>query len=537
MTVLLIDNYDSFTFNLMHLLAAEGLEVEVVRNDAITADEIKARRPQAVVISPGPCTPSEAGVSLDILKHADGLPILGVCLGHQAIGQVFGGEIVRTTPMHGKIDLIEHEARGLFHGFNRPIWATRYHSLTIRPETLPDCLDVTARTRDGVIMAVSHKTKCIHGVQFHPESIATENGALMVRNFLKMARGEKQSAPLQISETIDLKPYVVRVSRGEQLSFDEMSDAMALIIEGAASEAQIGAFLTSLHLRGETADELAGAVSAIRARCKPVSAPKGAIDIVGTGGDGSHSLNISTASAIVVAACGVAVAKHGNRSVSSKSGAADVLEELGLNLEAKDTQLQNSFAASGFAFLFAPLHHKAMAKVVPVRRQLGVPTLFNLMGPLLNPANVCHALIGVNSYHWLQPFAEVFGRLGGARCWVVHGEDGYDELSLSAPTDVVEYRDGAIKRFKLTPLDAGLRFHGKTALKGGTARENACALQEVLAGKKDAYRDAVAYNAGAALVIAGKAEHIRAGAEMALAAIDTQKAIAVLNNAMTASKT
>ncbi len=537
MTVLLIDNYDSFTFNLMHLLAAEGLDVDVVRNDAITVDDIKTRAPEAVVISPGPCSPSEAGVSLDILKHAGDLPVLGVCLGHQAIGQVFGGDVVPTTPMHGKIDLIEHDARGLFHGFNRPFWATRYHSLTIKPETLPDCLEVTARTRDGVIMAVSHKTKCIHGVQFHPESIATEHGALMVRNFLKMARGEKQASPLQISETLDLKPYVVRVARGEQLSFDEMQDAMNLVMEGAASEAQIGAFLTGLHLRGETADELAGAVSAIRAKCKIVYAPKGAIDIVGTGGDGSHSLNISTASAIVVAACGVPVAKHGNRSVSSKSGAADVLEELGFNLDASDAQLQNSFTQAGFAFLFAPLHHKAIAKVVPVRRQLGVPTLFNLMGPLLNPANVGYALIGVNSYQWLQPFAEVFGRLGGQRCWVVHGEDGYDELSLSTPTDVVEYKNGVVSRFKITPQSAGLNFHGKTALKGGTAKENAQAIQDVLAGKMGAYRDAIAYNAGAALVIAGEAENIQTGAEMALGAIDTMKALETLNAAIYASKT
>lgn len=526
MSILLIDNYDSFTFNLMHLIGMQGVEVNVVRNDAMTVDDIIAMKPEAIVISPGPCTPDEAGISLELISKAGAqIPILGVCLGHQAIGQAYGGKIVRTTPLHGKTDLIEHNGRGLFHGLNRAIWATRYHSLTVEGETLPAELEVTARARDGVIMAFSHKEHCVHGVQFHPESIATEQGALLISNFLKLARRENfisvQGAPSQTG----MKPYLAKVVQGDSLTQSETGAAFDLIMDGEATPAQIGAFLTALRLRGETPDELAGAVASVRARCKPVRAPDNAMDIVGTGGDASHSLNISTATALVVAACGVPVAKHGNRSVSSRSGAADVLEALGLNLEPTLDAVETSLKNNNFAFLFAPRHHEAIARVVPVRRELGVPTLFNLLGPLVNPANVKYALMGVNAPRWLEPFADVFGRLGGTKAWIVHGDDGFDEISLSGPTQVVEWDNGRIRKFSLTPEDAGVARHNTGALKGGDAKTNANALLEMLQGKAGAYRNAVALNAAAALMIAGKAKDLREGAMLALDAIDSASAL------------
>ncbi len=536
MTVLLLDNYDSFTFNLAHMLGVAGVEVDVRRNDALSADDVLAMNPEAIVISPGPCTPKEAGITLELIeKAAAHIPILGVCLGHQAIGQVFGGKIVRQAPMHGKTDLIEHGGRGLFHGLNAAIWATRYHSLVVEPEDLPEELEITARTRDGLIMGLQHKTYCVHGVQFHPESIATEHGARLIGNFLRLAKRERLAEAVVAPVTTEMKSFIAKAS-DEPLSQDEAHTVFDIIMQGKATQAQIAGLLTALHLRGETAEELTGAAISVRACCQRIDAPENAIDIVGTGGDGSNSLNISTAAALVTAACGVPVAKHGNRSVSSRCGSADVLEKLGINIEAPFEAIAHSIKKANFGFMFAPLYHQAIKHVMPVRRELGMPTIFNLIGPLANPAFVKYALIGVNAERWLDIFADVFGRLGGIRAWIVHGHAGLDEISVSGPTEVVEFDAGKTRRFTLTPEDAGLARHPARELRGGDAAENAGFLRALLDGKHSAYRDAVVLNAAAALVIAGKARDLREGAAHAARVLDNKAAASTLEKIATLSK-
>ncbi|MES2906054.1 MAG: anthranilate phosphoribosyltransferase [Pseudomonadota bacterium] len=537
MTVLLIDNYDSFTFNLVHMLGMAGADVKVVRNDEMSVDEAVAMKPEAIVISPGPCTPNEAGISMELIrKAAPHIPVLGVCLGHQAIGQVFGGKVIRTTPVHGKTDLIEHDGKGLFHGLNRALWATRYHSLIVEEDTLPDELQVTARTRDGLIMALSHKTHCVHGVQFHPESIATEQGAVLMQNFLRLAREEVMAPVATPPLQTGMKPFIVKASRSEPLTQDEAHAAFDMIMQGEATPAQISSFLTALRVRGETADELAGAIESVRAKCLNVEAPAGAVDIVGTGGDATHSLNISTTTALLVAACGVPVAKHGNRSVSSRSGAADVLEALGVNIELSPEAVAQSIRKTNFGFMFAPLHHQAIMQVVPVRREIGIPTLFNLMGPLANPARVKHALIGVNHERWLEPFADVFARLGGETAWIVHGSDGFDEISISAPTSIVELKNGKTRRFEVTPEDAGLQRHPSGQLQGGDAAENAGRLRALFAGEKGAYRDAVLLNAAATLIVAQRVKTLQEGVAMSQAALESGKATQTLDAIIAFSK-
>jgi anthranilate synthase/phosphoribosyltransferase len=537
MTVLLIDNYDSFTFNLAHMLGMAGAEVSVHRNDALSADDALAMQPEAIVISPGPCTPNEAGISLELVKKAASkIPILGVCLGHQAIGQAFGGKIVRTAPMHGKTDLIEHEARGLFHGLNSAIWATRYHSLIVDEKTLPTDLQVTARTRDGLIMALSHKTYNVHGVQFHPESIATEQGALLLRNFLKLAKREQMSAPAIPTAKNEMKPFIMKATGGEPLSQKEARAAFDLIMQGQATPAQVSALLTALRMRGETAEELAGAVESVRVCCTRVHAPADAIDIVGTGGDSSNSLNISTTAALVAASCSVSVAKHGNRSVSSSSGSADILEALGVNIETTPEQIARSIAEVKFGFMFAPRHHPAVMQVMPVRRELGIPTLFNLTGPLASPAYVKRALIGVNAPRLLEIFADVFGRLGNEKAWIVHGHDGLDEISVSAPTDVVEYDQGKTRSFTIAPEEAGLKRSASGSLRGEDAISNAACLRKLFDGERGAYHDAVVLNAGAAILIAGKVKDLRSGVQMAAKSIASGAAARTLEKVISLSR-
>jgi len=322
----------------------------------------------------------------------------------------------------------------------------------------------------------------------------------------------------------DLKATIGKVAAGEKLSHDEARDAFDVIMSGEATPVQIGAFLTALRLRGETVDEIAGAVATMRAKMVPVVAPAGAIDVVGTGGDASGSYNISTASAFVVAGAGVPVAKHGNRALSSKSGAADTLAALGVKIDLPPERIRACIAEAGIGFMFAPAHHSAMRHVGPARAELGFRTVFNLIGPLSNPASVKHYLLGVFSADWLEPLANVLGSLGAETAWVVHGEGGLDEMSPGGVTQVAELKDGKVTLFTVTPQTAGLASHPIEAIKGGDAAHNAEALRAVLAGEKNAYRDTVLLNAGAALVVAGKAADLKSGAALAAASIDEGKA-------------
>ena len=317
-----------------------------------------------------------------------------------------------------------------------------------------------------------------------------------------------------------LKPLIAKAVDGP-LTRAQAEAAFAAIMEGEATPAQIGGFLMILRTRGETVDEYAAAASVMRAKCVKVHAPEGAMDIVGTGGDGKGTLNISTATAFVVAGAGVVVAKHGNRNLSSKSGAADALTELGVNVMVGADVVERALREVGIGFMMAPMHHPAVRHVMPARSELGTRTIFNILGPLTNPASVRRQLTGAYSRAVIRPMAETLAALGSDRAWLVHGADGTDEMSIAGETFVVELRDGQIMEFSIHPEMAGLPAHPFSALEGGAPAENAAALRALLGGARSAYRDAVLLNAAAALVIADKARDLAEGVEMAAASIDS----------------
>jgi len=315
--------------------------------------------------------------------------------------------------------------------------------------------------------------------------------------------------------------FIAKVAEGQSLTADEAMEAFAIMMSGEASAAQMGAFLMGLRVRGETVEEITGAAQAMRAKATTVKAPEGAVDTCGTGGDAKGTYNISTCTAFVVAGAGVPVAKHGNKSVSSKSGSADVLAALGVNLDVGPQIVSKAIEEAGVGFMFAPKHHSAMRHVGPVRAELGMRTIFNLLGPLANPAGAKHQVIGVFSRDWIVPLAEVLSNLGSTRVWVVHGSDGLDELTTTGPTFVAELKDGSVTTFEVTPEDAGLAQARPEDLSGGDANENAKAIDAVLSGKPSAFRDIVVLNAAAALIVAGKAEGLLEGAKLAAKAIDS----------------
>jgi anthranilate phosphoribosyltransferase len=326
----------------------------------------------------------------------------------------------------------------------------------------------------------------------------------------------------------DLKPLLAKVADGTTLGVDEAETAFDIIMSGNATPAQIGAFLMALRLRGETVDEITGAARTMRAKVNGIDAPEGAIDIVGTGGDGMGTLNISTASAIVVAGCGVPVAKHGNRALSSKTGAADVLTALGIDIEADFALVRESLWENHLGFLMAPRHHSAMRNVAGPRVELGTRTIFNILGPLSNPALVKRQMTGVFAPQWTEPMARVLGNLGLERAWVVHGSDGSDELTTSGPSRVSELKDGAVTTYEVTPEDAGLPRGTLDEIKGGDSEYNAAAIRDLLDGADNAFRNAVLLTAAGSLMIAGKADELKAGAAIAAEAIDSGAAKACL---------
>ncbi|MCZ6447624.1 MAG: anthranilate phosphoribosyltransferase [Alphaproteobacteria bacterium] len=336
-------------------------------------------------------------------------------------------------------------------------------------------------------------------------------------------------------ETGDFKRLIALVADGASLSRQQAEEAFEVIMSGEATPSQMGAFLMALRVRGETVDEITGAATVMRAKALSVNAPEGAMDTCGTGGDASGTYNISTGAALLVAAAGVPVAKHGNRALSSLSGSADVLAALGVNIEAEITRVEQAMREANIGFLMAPRHHAAMRHVGPTRVELGTRTIFNLLGPLSNPAGAKRQLIGVFDRRWTAPMAEVLGRLGSQRAWVVHGSDGLDEITTTGATTVSEFNDGTVSSFEVTPEDAGLSRADPADLKGGDAETNARAITEMLDGVTGPYRDIVLLNAGAALVVADKAGDLKEGAGLAAEAIASGKAKETLARLVTIS--
>src|SRR5437667_247633 len=412
--LLVIDNYDSFTYNLVQYLGELGEEVRVVRNDAMTVDEIAALKPSRIVISPGPCTPKEAGVSIETIKRLAGaVPILGVCLGHQSIGEAFGGDVVRAERlMHGKTSQIKHDGRTIFKDLPCPFEATRYHSLIVKRETLPSCLEISAETAEGEIMA----------------------------------------------------------------------------------------------LRIHTTDPIV-------------------VDTCGTGGDGGATFNVSTAVAFVVAGAGVTVAKHGNRAVSSRSGSADVLKALGVRLDLPPERAEECVNEIGIGFLFAPLFHGAMKHAVGPRQEIGVRTIFNLLGPLTNPASASIQIVGVYHEALTDLLAKVLMRLGGRHCYVVHGMDGLDEITLADRTRVSEGKAGRLTSYMVEPRDFGLQRVRAKDLEGGDAEENAQITRDILSGREGPRQQLVLVNAAPALVACGKAATLQDGVALARTIVQSGEAM------------
>jgi len=323
---------------------------------------------------------------------------------------------------------------------------------------------------------------------------------------------------------MDIRGALNKIAARQDLTGEEMRSVMNTIMSGEATPSQIGAFLMGMRVKGETVGEIAAAVSILREKMVPVEAPEDAIDIVGTGGDGAETLNISTASAIVVAASGQPVAKHGNRALSSKSGAYDVLVALGIKADLGPEDIARCIREAGIGFMFAPAHHPAMKHVGPTRMEMGTRTLFNLLGPQSNPAGVRHYLLGVYDKQWVEPVAAALQANRAASAWVVHGHDGIDELSTTGPSFVAQIKDGDLRSFEVTPEQAGLPRATLADIKGGDPQHNAAALRALLDGYKSPYRDIVLLNAGAAFIVAGKATDIKSGAQLAAEQIDSGRA-------------
>ena len=319
---------------------------------------------------------------------------------------------------------------------------------------------------------------------------------------------------------IELKLLMQKVATGASLTEEEVKEAFETMMSGVATPVQMAAFLMALRVRGETNPQITRAARLMRERLLPVEAPPGAVDIVGTGGDGHNTFNVSTCAAIVAAGAGVPVAKHGNRAVSSLSGASDVLTALGVKIDVSPIVISRSIAKAGVGFMWAPMHHTAMKHWAAARGELGIRTIFNLLGPLANPAGVRRQVVGVFNTAWTEPIAEVLKNLGSVHSWVVHGADGLDEITTTGPTRVTELKDGTIRTFEVRPQDAGLPPATLEDLKGGDATVNAAAIRDVLGGEEGPFRDIVVLNAAAALIVGGKATDLRDGAERAARAID-----------------
>jgi anthranilate phosphoribosyltransferase len=322
----------------------------------------------------------------------------------------------------------------------------------------------------------------------------------------------------------DFKALIAKAATGAVLSREEAARGFDRMMSGEATPSQMGGLLMALRVRGETVEEITGAVTTMREKMLRVAAPAGAIDVVGTGGDASGSYNISTCAALIVAGAGVPVAKHGNRALSSRSGAADVLGALGVKIDLTPEAVGRCIAEAGIGFMFAPAHHPAMKHVGPTRVELGTRTIFNLLGPLSNPAGVRRQMVGVFSRHWVEPLAEVLKNLGSEGAWVVHGSDGLDEITTAGPTSVAALENGVVRSFEITPEDAGLARVKPEALRGGDAKENAQALIDVLKGKGGPYRDVALLNAAAGLVVAGRAQDLKQGVALAVKSVDSCEA-------------
>jgi anthranilate synthase/phosphoribosyltransferase len=512
-------------------------QIIVKRNDEITIDEIKNLNPAAIIISPGPGYPKDAGISIEVIKtFCKEIPILGVCLGEQAICEAFGGVIIPAKHlMHGKASEIYLDTKSdLFFNLTDKIKAARYHSLIAEMPSLPECLTVIARDENNQIMAVQHKEYPVYGLQFHPESVMTEAGSLILGNFLNKIVGININTnhiqiPVKAEQKVLLKPIIAKAVEGENLTEKEAYKAVTDIMSGLATDAQVGALLTALRMKGETVEEITGFAKGMRDKAASLSGCENTVDIVGTGGDLAMSFNISTTSSLVACGAGAKVAKHGNRSVSSKSGSADVLEALGVKINSNPEVAENLIKTIGISFLFAQSFHGAMRFVGPARSQTGIRTIFNILGPLANPAKANYIVLGTYDKALLKPMADVLINVGIKQAMLVYGNDKLDEVSISDKTSVCEVKDGKIKSYEISPEDFGFKLADKSVIVGGDAAHNAEITLGILKGEiTDSKRDIVLLNSGCAIYTYGMANSIAEGIEIAKESIDSGAAFSKL---------
>jgi anthranilate synthase/phosphoribosyltransferase len=523
----LIDNYDSFTYNLVQIFGELGADVCVFRNDQVSLEELAALHPDQLVVSPGPGDPiRDGGVSAEAIRYFTGkIPVLGVCLGHQCLGAIYGGLVSRADRlMHGKTSMVKHNGQEIFLGIPSPFEAMRYHSLVVNGPA-PSELEVIATTDEGEIMALKHRRHPSFGVQFHPESILTQHGKHLLKNFLELKLDQPKG------DANMLKPHISKAINRMNLTSTEAEEAMNIIMTGQATPAQIGAYLVALRMKGETIDEITGSVRAMRANAvniKPKANGETIYDVVGTGGDGKYTFNISTAAAFVVAGTGRKVAKHGNRAASSHCGSADVLSALGVDLDLTPEQVSQAIESVGIGFMFAPVFHPAMKYAIGPRKEIGQRTIFNLLGPLTNPAGASVLLIGVYTPELTEPLANVLKDLGSQAAMVIHGAGGVDELTPAGPNRISHLKDGTVRTYEFDPQELGMPRATVEDLRGGTPEESAIMMRELLSGKRNgARRRAILLNAAGAL--AAETGDFKTALAEAGASLDDGRAYAKMN--------
>ena len=518
--ILVIDNYDSFTFNVIQILqTVTDKEIKVVRNDEFTVEQLSSMNPEYLIVSPGPGSPYQAGICEEAIKYFAGkIPILGICLGHQAICEAFGARIVQAKFIkHGIVEEIKLDGKGLFRSIGKSAKFTRYHSLVADEQTLSPDFEVTARAADGDIMGVRHKTLPIEGIQFHPESIACEKGKELLSSFINYRR-----------ENLNVAEYLNQLIEKKDLTEEQASFFMENVTDGSMDERAMAAILVAMAAKGPSVSEMTGCAKALLKKKKNFPLEKtGIAEIVGTGGDGKGSFNISSMSALVASSCGQRIAKHGNRAVSSKSGAADFFENLGINIMAQPEQTAKLIEKTNFGFLMAPVYHSAMRFAAPVRKVLGIKTIMNILGPLLNPAGAEYEVLGVYSVLLLKDYAKAAKALGAKRVMVVCSRDGYDEISPLVPTDVYQIdENGNENQYVIKPENFGITDCNEDELSGGDGKENARLALEVLnGGGKKTIKAAVGLNTAAVLYLSGKVRTLKDGYKMAIEAIDSGKAL------------
>ena len=514
--ILFIDNIDSFTYNLVDQLRNSKHCVTVYRN-TIPADVIIEKLSQMqnpiLMLSPGPGTPSEAGSMPELLKRLKGkLPIIGICLGHQAIVESYGGSIVPAGDiLHGKASLIEHDEQAMFAGLPNPLPVARYHSL--KGENIPKTLTINALC-NNIVMAVRNDEDRVCGFQFHPESILTIQGVKLLEQTIawvlnppqKIAEPNQQKAIVDKQE-YNIQPILNKLYLGQTMTQEESKILFNLIIQGKIEPTVLATAIISMKVRGEKPDEIAGAAQALLENADSFDIPDyDFTDIVGTGGDGTNSINISTASAFVAAALGYKVAKHGNRGVSSKSGSSDVLSALGIKLNMPAEASRKALDELGVCFLFAQQYHSGFRHAAPVRQQLKTRTIFNVLGPLINPSRPKRILLGVYHPDLIQPIAETLKMLNYTHAYVVHGA-GMDEVAIHGSTQVGEVKNGEIRYFTLTPEDFGLPTYTVKDIEGGTPEMNRDMLIAILQGHgKPAHEAAIAVNVAMLMSLFGQAD-------------------------------